>query len=123
MFLIALFGCTPLVGDWSGEVDCDRFSMDVELSLEWDDNEYVGEGALDCTDAVGFDCEERFDIQVDAEGPFGEQDLEVDLDDCIAEGGGVMERVSCENPDHVEWDGGDTIIGDWGSCEFEVERD
>ena len=124
--MFALFfitACTPLNGDWSGEVDCGDYAMDVELSVEWTGDQYEGDGQLDCTDYYGSECEQTFDIQIDAEGPFGEQDLDVDLDDCEATLSGFSSQVGCDNPDDVEWDGADTIDGDWSSCTFELERD
>ena len=123
MLLILLSACTPLVGDWSGEVDCDNYAMDVEMTLEWTGKRYEGDGVLDCTDAVGFECEETFDLQVDAEGFMGEQDLDVDIDNCRYETAIGDDDVACDNPDDVVWDGAVTIVGDWGDCEFEVERD
>lgn len=123
MLLILLSACTPLVGDWSGEVECDNYAMDVEMTLEWTGKRYEGDGVLDCTDAVGFECEQTFDLQVDAEGFMGEQDLDVDIDNCRYETAIGDDDVACDNPDDVVWDGGVTIVGDWGDCEFEVERD
>lgn len=121
--LLFLLACTPLVGDWAGEADCGDYAMDVELSLEWGDGEYEGEGWLDCTDAFGTDCEQTFEVQVEAGGAFGEQDLDVDVDDCQYEIGGSSGEVPCDNPDDVDWDGADAITGDWGACDFELERE
>lgn len=124
MFLaLLLVACTPLVGDWSGEVDCGDYAMDVEMTLEWDDGEYVGEGTLDCTDALGSDCEQTFEVQVRQDQAFGEQELDVDLDDCRASAGGVSADVGCDNPDEVTWDGADAIEGEWGDCDVELQRD
>jgi hypothetical protein len=116
--------CTPLNGDWSGEVTCDNYGMDAEISLEWTGSRYEGEGTLDCTDAVGYNCEETYDLQIDAEGPFGKQDLNVDIDDCEYQAGPIAGSAACENPDDVEWDGADTITGDWtDNCTFELGRE
>ena len=123
MWWFVLLACTPLVGDWSGEVDCGDYSMDLEISLEWGDGEYEGEGTLDCTDGYGSDCEQTFDLQVEAEGFMGQQDLDVDVDDCEYEIQGYSGSGSCDNPDDVEWDGANSITGEWGDCDVELERD
>lgn len=120
--LLFFIACTPLNGEWSGEIDCDDYSMDVDIEIEWTGGEYEGQGTLDCTNYYGSPCEQTFDIQMEAEAPFGEQDLDVDLDDCEAEIGGFQSQVSCDNPDDVEWDGADTITGEWSTCEFQIER-
>lgn len=121
--LLLLLACTPLVGDWSGEVDCDGFAMDIEVSLDWTGKEYEGEGTLDCTDYYGSECEQTFDVQVRPESAFGEQELDVDVDDCEIDAGGQSGEVGCDNPDDVEWDGANTITGDWAGCDAELERD
>lgn len=121
--LLLLLGCTPLVGDWSGEVDCGDYAMDVEIALEWGDGEYEGSGDLDCTDGYGMDCRQTFDVQVETEQWFGEQDLDVDVDDCQYTLGGSSGEAACTNPDDIEWDGADVIAGEWGGCDFELERD
>lgn len=124
MFLfLFLFACTPLTGEWTGEVDCGEYAMDVSIEIEWTGAEYEGDGKLDCTDYAGSDCEQTFDIQIEPEGPVGEQELDVDLDDCHADVGGFESDVGCDNPDDVDWDGGDTITGEWAQCEFELERE
>jgi hypothetical protein len=101
--LFFLLACTPLAGDWSGE--------------------YVGEGWLDCTDAYGGSCEQSFELQVEPEGPLGEQELDVDIDDCTYELEGTSGSGGCTNPDDVEWDGADSITGEWDDCDVELERD
>ena len=121
--LLFLLACTPLNGEWTGEVECESYSLDVDIEVEWTGSEYEGEGTLDCSDAAGSPCEQTFDIQSGGEAPFGEQDLDVDLDDCRASYGGQEGDVSCDNPDDVEWDGADSITGEWSQCEFELERD
>lgn len=121
--ILILLACAPLVGDWTGEVDCGDYSMDVEVNLEWLGDGYEGEGKLDCTDYYGSECEQQFDIEVDSTGPFGEQELDVDLDDCEYDLGGFSSPVACDNPDDLEWDGGNTISGEWSSCDVELERE
>lgn len=97
--------------------------MDVDINLEWVGDGYEGEGTLDCSDAYGGPCEQVFDIQVDPTGPFGEQELDIDLDDCEYEVDGFSSSVGCDNPDDVEWDGGNTIVGEWSTCDVELSRE
>lgn len=122
MFLL-LLACTPLSGDWSGDIRCGGYAMDVDLTLEWSEGEYQGEGTLDCTDALGYECEQTFDIQIEADGFLGEQDLEVDLDDCSYDAGFASGDVTCDNPENVVWDGADAIEGAWADCDLDLERD
>lgn len=124
IFLTMLIGCTPLEGDWEGEVDCGDYAMNVTLTLAWGGQRYEGEGVLDCTDAYGADCTQTFDLQVDAERSLnGGRELDVDVDDCRAELDGYSSQVSCDNPDDVEWDGGDRIDGEWGDCDVDLFRE
>ncbi len=97
--------------------------MDVEITLEPSDRGYAGTGTLDCTDAVGSDCEQSFEIDVRPESTFGEQDLDVDLDECEMDAGFLSGEIGCGNPDDVWWDGGDLIEGEWGDCDVELLRE
>lgn len=121
--LLSPLGCAPLAGTWSGEVDCGDYAMDVEITLEPAEKGYEGEGVLDCTDGVGFDCEQTFSLDVRPEGGFGEQELDIDLDDCEVEAGGFEGTLGCDNPDDVVWDGRDLIVAEWGDCDAELEHD
>lgn len=123
MILWLFLACASLGGDWAGEVDCGSYAMDVELSLAWTEGLHQGEGELDCTDAYGMDCTQRFEIEVETGSRHGAQELEVDLDDCFAETATYTGAVDCDNPDDIEWDGGDRIDGDWVGCEVELERE
>ena len=123
--MIALLLLAPscsLAGHWEGEVDCGSFDMPVSLDLEADGGEYVGEGEMDCTDAGSGDCHQTFTVAVETEGGLGEQDLDVEIDDCRVDYGDGYEDVGCTDPDDVAWDGADEITGDWTSCEIQIER-
>ena len=121
--LIGLPGCAPLVGGWEGEVRCNGESLDVLIDLEWDGREYVGDGALNCGPYWGAACVQKFEVHVQPEeGPFA-GDLDVDVDDCHAETADGTMDLGCDNPDDVEWDGGDHIEGEWSGCELELDRE
>ncbi len=122
MFLLfVVVACRPLVGDWSGDIECENYSMKLELSLEATADGYEGDGELDCTDGAGGDCTQTFDIEVKHDDPA--TDLDVDLDNCVYELAGVEQDVGCDDPRRVEWDGGDAIEARWGDCDVELERD
>lgn len=118
-----LLGCAPLSGTWSGEVECAGYTMPIELEIALVDGDYEGEGIMDCTEGYGDACLQTFDVQVDRTRGLGEQDLDVDLDDCVYEVTGAAGTVTCERPDDVTWDGGGEIEGELGACEFALERD
>lgn len=121
--LLFLLACTPLVGEWSGQIDCVGFAMDVEATVDWDDG-YVGEGEMDCSDYYGASCTQTFAFEIDpGEVDDGEQELEIDVDDCMAEVWGVESEVACDDPDDVVWDGANEIQGEWSGCELELNRD
>lgn len=122
LLLFFVSACTPLTGEWEGEVTCDGESLDVWVDLEWTGRRYEGEGALDCTAYWGASCVQKFDVQVDPdEGPFA-GDLDVELDECRAQTADGSADLGCDDPDDVEWDGADVIEGDWSGCELELER-
>jgi hypothetical protein len=112
--VLLLASSCSLAGHWEGEVDCGSYDMPVSVDLEADGGEYTGEGELDCSNAWGGDCRQQFDLTVEPEGGFGE-DCRVDFGDGYEEGG-------CTDPDDVEWDGEDTITGEWNGCDIEIER-
>jgi hypothetical protein len=118
MMFLFLLACTPLSGNWSGEVDCGDYAMDLSLSLEAAQGDYEGEGLLDCTDYYGADCAQTFNVEVETDG----RDLDVDLDDCYYYVEGYESQVGCDNPDDVEWNGGREIDGEWADCDVELER-
>lgn len=121
--LLLATACTPLQGAWEGEVNCDGEELEVVIDLEWDGDAYVGEGALNCTAYWGAPCVQKFEVNVDPDqGPFAGE-LDVDIDDCRAETEDGEVNLGCSSPDDVEWDGGDSIEGDWSECEFELERE
>lgn len=121
LFIVLMAACRPLVGDWSGDIECENYSMKLDLSLEASDKGYEGEGELDCTDGYGSECGQTFDIEVRHEDPA--TDLDVDLDNCYVTVLGVEAEQACQDPRHVEWDGGDTIEGEWNECDVSLERD
>lgn len=122
MLILLLAACTPLVGDWEGTLDCGTYEAPISVSLEFEGGEYVGDGELDCSDTLGGGCQETFEIHIQSIGPFGEQDLDVDLDDCEASWGGYTSEVDCDDADDLSWDGADEIEGDWGDCDVDLDR-
>lgn len=119
---VFLAACTPLAGEWEGEVTCDGESLEVYVDLEWTGRTYEGDGAINCTPYWGAACVQKFEVQVEPDdGPFA-GDLDVDLDDCRAETADGEAELGCDNPDDVEWDGADTIEGEWSGCDLELER-
>ena len=131
-------GCTTLAGDWEGEMECDGIDQgfDMEVSLSKDGGkEYSGDGtiALTCSDGqYSVDCDLEFEMAVEAEKASGDQELDVELDDCNLDWDGGGEETDCgDDPDDVEWDGKDTIewkgtltfVGGETDCEVELERD
>lgn len=113
-----------LEGDWEGEIDCgEAGTADLKLELERDEgNEYVGEGEIKNYGCQG--CELTFEIEIEADGGFGEQELDLDADDCVYTSPYGTEDVTCDNDfDEVIWDGKDTIEFENGSCDGELERD
>jgi hypothetical protein len=123
MLITLLLACNPLVGDWSGELDCGSAEGDIAISLDFRDGAYVGDGELDCEWAYGGVCEERFEVNIDPVGPFGEQPIAVDLDDCEITLWGITSDIDCDDQDDLVWDGADTISGEWADCDVELERD
>lgn len=120
---LMLVGCYPLAGVWEGEAECYGFDLDIQVTLEPADGVYAGSGSLDCSKTWGSDCEQTFDLELEPESWRGEQDLEVDLDDCQLHTDDGTEDVSCDDPDDLEWDGADRIEGEWSGCDIELERE
>jgi len=121
-------GChADLDDNWDGEIDCGSDgTYDLSVDLEYDgDNTFVGEGEHDsiCTDgSYYYDCTIEFDVTVEAEKSSGEQDLDVELDDCVIVLGGDTYDTDCEDPENVEWDGKDEIVGEIFGCDFTLDR-
>jgi hypothetical protein len=123
MIGLFLLGCVSLAGDWSGEVVCDGFAMDVEIALEPDGGDYVGEGTLDCTAYWGSPCSQSFTVEVEAERDGDEWELDADSDDCEVTVDGQTSPYACDDPTDLVWDGKDEIEGKWVGCDVEMERD
>lgn len=127
LILPACFG-DNLAGDWGGEVDCGE---DAQYDMKWeledkDGLEFSGTGELESLCAVEdqiVPCEIVFDIVVEKDKKGGEQDVNVDLDDCELEG----VDYECDDIDDAEFDGKTVIIGEIevGTlvCDFEMELD
>lgn len=121
-------GChAKLDANWDGEIDCGaNGTFDISVDLEFDEkNTFVGDGEYDsiCTDGVSnFDCSIEFELTVEAEKSMGAQDLDVELDNCVIVVGGETFDVDCDEPDDVEWDGKDEIVGEIAGCDLTLER-
>ena len=62
-------------------------------------------------------------MEIDKERMWGSQPLEIDTDDCEAEGQGYGRvDATCPDLDDMEWDGEDDIEGAADGCDLEVER-
>jgi len=103
----------------------------MEVTLEAHESKadtYIGDGEiveLTCSDESGntAECDLLFEITVETEGEAGEQDLEVDLDDCEYKVGSDKYDHDCSDVDDGEWDGGDVIVFEIEDCEGELERE
>jgi len=131
LFLVGCGG-PSLVGTWSGELDCDESGdFEIEFTLaehEGKDNTFTGDGEIqDIPLCVSGEetvyCDLSFEIEAESEGTDGEQDLEIDLDDCEAEIDGETVEGDCADVDDGEWDGADTITFEAVGCDGEVERE
>jgi hypothetical protein len=135
---LCLVGCgvlggASIEGDWSGELDCDEVSFDMEITLEKEDKDdtYSGEGEIEditCYNSeTSWECDLLFEVEAETEGGGGEQDVEFDVDDCEISYDGESQDTDCEDIDDGEWDGEDTITfeASLGStdCDGELERD
>lgn len=124
MIALLLLACSSLSGTWSGDVDCGSFGMSAEIQLERDGDSWTGTGTMDCTDYVGVDCLQTYDVEVQKdERDKGDWVLDVNNSDCVIEIQGSRDQAACTDPDEVLWDGGDSITGEWDVCDFELQRD
>lgn len=132
LFCLAACGGSSLQGTWTGELDCGSDGdFDMEVTLEAHESKadtYIGDGEiveLTCSDESGntAECDLLFEITVETEGEAGEQDLEVDLDDCEYKVGSDKYDHDCSDVDDGEWDGGDVIVFEIEDCEGELERE
>lgn len=136
--ILFLLGC-GLTGDWSGSIDCGGGSdIDIEATVEPDgSNEWAGEMEWASSDNVdGRDVVARFtfDVVLEMDGSFGEQEVEMsgELTDCFmsTDGEDVSDQINCNEgweidngDDEWTWDGANTIDVEGDDCNGEVERD
>lgn len=125
---------TSLVGEWEGDLDCGGADIDFVFELEADSGEFVGEGEIGeftaTSDGYTYDLLVPFELTVAKEKAFGEQELDVEVDDCevLFVDYGQSSDLDCDDPDDVEWDGADEMTGTikdflgGGDCDFEVSR-
>ena len=135
--LVALVGCSTLEGDWEGDFDCgEAGTYAIEVDIGKAGKEYKGDGKI--TDFCIWDneyytcweSEFSFDVEVRLTKPTGgAQEIDMDLDDGELHwsGDGGNYDADCTDPDDVDWDGKDEIVGEvddfYGNkCEFELER-
>lgn len=127
-FLFFVLACNPLVGTWTGELDCGEGSVDGELELAADGaGAYTGDGYFEmtCYDSEynTFACDFEYTVEVEQDSSFGEQDIDVSFDDCTLNWSGGSQDTECGDDPDMEWDGADTISGDLDGCDIEFERD
>lgn len=142
MFLIASLSiaCSTLEGEWDGTMKCKEIegSWDASFDIaqnEYGDTEFEGTvtDALTCrhdNDAETEDivCDFKMVGTVEPTEQAGEQDLDMRVSSCTADGG-VFGSIGfgCEDPEVAEWDGRKTIefiyeTSGASACKIELTR-
>ena len=111
IFALMFFtGCGGMQGDWKGGMNCDGDSSEAQFKIgqnEFGETTIDGGfiGAVPCS-LDDSDCNLLMSGIIYHDNPMGEQDLQIDLLSCKADGGsGGSVGFACEDPEAAEWDG------------------
>ena len=135
--LVFSVGCGGLEGDWEGSMQCNDAQQKWPAQFTIQQNEFdetafegVVGGALPCATDVGdeYDCNFLMSGIIYKEKPSGSQSLDVDMEQCEADGG-VQGSIGfgCEDPERANWDGRKNIEIDHQTsgdvlCRISLER-
>lgn len=129
LLLPTLAACTPLVGEWEGPLRCGDVNEAVAFELEWNGEEYEGEGVVSYEGQAGGNdvaIKVEFSVVVDA-APDEEGVLDVDAESTrcsYAEGGQAYEFpcvLELDDGNTFTWDRADAIDVR-GNCEGRISR-
>ena len=134
-FLVVFTGCQTLQGDWSGSTRCKsglKFKTMATIErTEGKEYEFgaVLVGAASCT--LDGDNEESCNVVAEGEmrldAPFGEQDIDVAVQNCEAVASAGSADIRCDDPMSAKWNGSNEIEMEIDlfevDCKIELERD
>jgi hypothetical protein len=130
LLLFPLLACTPLVGDWSGPLQCGDVAETATFSIEWGGNDYEGEGTVFYQgQANGSDVDIEVEFSVEIDGAIdgdGELDVSAESQRCTYTQGGTSLAFECtsdlDEGNAFTWDHGDEIDVR-GNCDGTLERE
>ena len=137
LFMGFFTGCGGLEGDWKGSMLCEdggKWPAKFKIQQnEFDETAFQGAvgGALPCVagDGTELACNFLMDGIIYKSKPSGAQDLDIDMQQCEADGGADGSiGFGCEDPERAKWDGGKGLEIDHQTsgdvlCRITLERE
>lgn len=129
LLLPTLLACTPLVGEWEGPLRCGDVNEEVAFELEWNGEEYEGEGVVSYEGQAGGNdvgIEVEFAVVVDAApDEDGVLDVDAESERCSYAEGEQEYDFPCvldvDDGNTFTWDRADAIDVR-GNCEGRISR-